>query len=90
MSEKKSNFETKSTCDVCREVTKDFLELEDLSDIGFILCANCEAMSTSEDLYGDNNELMYASPRKGVFDDCPSPRTGRYYQTVEASQSQEN
>jgi len=52
MSEKKSESNTKYQCDVCQEVSDDFLELEDFSDDGFILCANCEAVSTSEDIYG--------------------------------------
>ncbi len=89
MSEKKSVFKTKSQCTLCAITTDDFLELEDFSDSGFILCANCEAMSTSEEIYGGNIYFNYASPRKGVFDRCPSPRTGRNYKTLEESQSQE-
>ncbi len=53
MSEKKSSIKNeKSICSVCRDRTGDFLELEDFSDSGFILCANCEAMSTTEQIYG--------------------------------------
>jgi len=52
MSEKKSSTKNENTCSVCLEITDDFLELEDLSDSGFILCASCEATSTAEDIYG--------------------------------------
>ncbi len=57
MSEKKSSIQSEKTCTLCAEVSSDFLELDDWSDNGFILCANCEAMSTSEDLYEADNRL---------------------------------
>ncbi len=82
MSEKKSDLETKTArCTLCEVMTEDFLELEDFSDSGFILCANCEAVSTSEDLYGVYNQGMYAGPREGVFNNCPYPRTSEIAKT---------
>jgi len=88
MSEKKSDFETKTACcTLCEVITEDFLELEDFSDNGFILCANCEAMSTSEDLYGAIDiEVINAHSRKSFSNYCPCPGTRKYYQTVEKGQ----
>ncbi len=74
MSEKKSSIKNEKTCTLCAEVTGDFLELEDFSDNGFILCASCEATSTTEDIYGATYEHEYASPRKGVPNIGPNPR----------------
>ena len=82
MSEKKSVFETKITCcTLCGDATDDFLELEDFSDSGFILCANCEAMSTSEDLYGANYDEEHASPRKSVSYSCFDSRIAKIVET---------
>jgi len=51
MSEKKSSIKNENICTLCDESTGDFLEPNGLGDSSFILCANCEAMSTTEDLY---------------------------------------
>jgi len=75
MSEKKSIIKNENTCTLCNEFTSDFLELEDLSDRGFILCANCEAMSTTEDIYGATIYDNYARTREGVSNSCPNSRT---------------
>ena len=64
MSEIKSMSGTKRLCPVCLESYWDFLEPIDKSEIRFILCANCEAMSTSEDLYEAMMDRGYACPRK--------------------------
>ncbi len=64
MSEKKSVSGIKLKCTICEESSSDFLELDDWSDSCFILCANCEAVSTSEDLYGVNYDDEYAYPRE--------------------------
>jgi len=76
MSEKKSSIQNeKSICSVCRVDTGDFLELFDNSDSGFILCANCEAMSECKDLYGAYNiGYIDARSREGVSYYCPNPR----------------
>jgi len=54
MSEKKCGYLV--NCEVCTEpVILDsvhFLEPDVQSEISFILCANCEAMSECKDLYG--------------------------------------
>ena len=84
MSEKKSVSKTK--CEICNESSSfdrdDFLELEALGEYSFVLCANCEAMSVSEDLYGEYNQGMYAGPREGVFNNCPYPRTSEIAKTI--------
>jgi len=77
MSEKKSVSGTKRLCPICLESYWDFLEHFDKSDISFILCSNCEAMRTSEDLYGAMMDRGYASPREGVSNHSPYPRTGK-------------
>jgi len=66
MSEKKSSIKNENTCTLCNVKTDDFLELEDFSDNGFILCAHCEAMSECKDLYGAYNiGYIDAHSRKG-------------------------
>jgi len=87
MSEKKSKcLERKLKCSICAEVDSDFLELEDFSDCGFIICANCEAMSTSEDLYGEYSKKLYAATRERYASDSgPYPTT---YQGLSKVQSQ--
>ena len=69
MSEKKSVLNTKYDCLLCGEAaTDDFLELSDQSEFGFILCANCEAMSASEDLYEAlNYDEEYGNSRESIF-----------------------
>jgi len=90
MSEKKSVIETKTQmCTVCKAMTEDFLELEDFSDSGFILCCECEARATAEDLYGVNYDDEYASPREGVFDYSAYPRITKNIETSQAFQAHE-
>ncbi len=78
MSEKKSlaSSNPKSTCTVCREESEDFLEQDDWSDSGFILCANCEAVSATQDLYGEYNyDDEYGSSRESLYNLGLNPRT---------------
>jgi len=90
MSEKKSTPNTKTTCTLCAEVVTDFLELEDLSDSGFILCASCEATSTTEDIYGaDTLYDKYARSRKSIPNLSPYPRTTKIIKTIQTHLSPE-
>ncbi len=89
MSEKKSVSGTKRQCSLCLELYWDFIEHYDRGDIRFILCSNCEAMRTSEDLYEAMMDRGYASPREGVFNNCHNPRNAKIDTTVQASQSAE-
>jgi len=86
MSEKKSKYlERKLTCSVCAEESSDFLELEDLSDIGFILCCECEARATSEDLYeAYNTDEENALTRENILINSLNSRTSEVVATAEA------
>ncbi len=89
MSEKKSVLNTKYHCALCDIMTDDFLELGDSGDLCFILCANCEAMSTCEDLYGESIYNLYANSRKGVLNSCINSRTSKVITSRQTSCSSE-